>query len=827
MPGFLGGSGGSSSGGTGGEISFPKEFIDPVTKLRVSTPANLIDTDFEYGLQPTKWETIELINNTPSFFSKSGDTTIPNISSINTIQGSREVTVTTSLDHGLSVGIPINVNGTKSLTADGAYIINSVPTSKTLTYLAKENQFFTAAIEDLYTSIVTGEFFQGSQIRIADSHGLVTDGETPSVLTVTTDSPHGFGVNTPFYFLNLNSTISQEFDSTNTEAKTFDASNNSTARTFDASNSFSSTNYDFSNSATSTPPSVSGSTIASVNSETNVITVGHTTENFSGIALGTPLYYDVVASAGYFSTKKRGVVFLRTDNALGESISSFEVSEIPNGTAISIESNMTGTFQIADLVPLFAGNNEDPENQISVDLARGTSYEFDGSNSDGDTFTITGISGLGNIALSGDSNWDTGQMVYYTTTGAAATGLVDNTTYWVTAGNPSASVINIAAEPDGDTLTAISGGTGTQTLQAISVSVDKDILAVPGHDFEEADMLLYSYPAGGAITTAETAQNYYYVQDVYPDGTHVKLTTERGFTLNGSTEARAAKSAADILLINPSATDGAYWIKPEGSDVAHLTYCDMTLEGGGWTQMMKLSTNTLLSPYNGRIGGAGNTNINYRFGAVWDGWAWDNDAAWDAASGVMPDSANADFSDIDSFSKLFHKLPFNDVMIVSIRDTSQRLGWRHNATISNMRAVTGGTNLTTYGDEWLFPDVQQLEYSWPRRLESYPGDYNRQNQTPATFGFKILSDRANNYGSLNSYMTGGYSTANSANVTGHGAAMIGGGGTGAVGTRWGGGIGFNYTSNYDFKVGAHNWGNGFNTGVTSYRSLYGIAVFVR
>ena len=82
MPGFLGGSSGSS--GTGGEITFPKEFIDPVTKLRVSQPENLIDTDFEYGLQPTKWETVELINNTPSFFSKSGDTTIPGIVSIST-----------------------------------------------------------------------------------------------------------------------------------------------------------------------------------------------------------------------------------------------------------------------------------------------------------------------------------------------------------------------------------------------------------------------------------------------------------------------------------------------------------------------------------------------------------------------------------------------------------------------------------------------------------------------------------------------------------------------------------------------------------------------
>jgi len=41
-------------------------FIDPVSKIRVSNPSNLIDTDFEYGLQPTKWETVEIINNTPS-----------------------------------------------------------------------------------------------------------------------------------------------------------------------------------------------------------------------------------------------------------------------------------------------------------------------------------------------------------------------------------------------------------------------------------------------------------------------------------------------------------------------------------------------------------------------------------------------------------------------------------------------------------------------------------------------------------------------------------------------------------------------------------------
>jgi len=88
-------------------------FIDPVSKIRVSQPSNLIDTDFEYGLQPTKWETVELINNTPAFFSKGGDTTISDITGIVTNAGTREITVTTAFAHNLAVGIPIRVAGTK------------------------------------------------------------------------------------------------------------------------------------------------------------------------------------------------------------------------------------------------------------------------------------------------------------------------------------------------------------------------------------------------------------------------------------------------------------------------------------------------------------------------------------------------------------------------------------------------------------------------------------------------------------------------------------------------------------------------------------------
>ena len=556
MPGFLGGSSGSSSG-AGGEIRFPKEFIDPVTKLRISQPENLIDTDFEYGLQPTKWETVELINNTPSFFSKSGDTTIPGIISISTNSGTREITVVTATDHGLAVGIPINVTGTKSVTADGAYIINSIPNTFTFTYLCKDIQSGNNAIEDLYTSIITGEFFQGSQIRIADAEGIITNGESTSTLTVKTDSTHGFGLNTPFYFLNLNSTISQEFEASNTAAKSFDSSNSATAQTFDGSNTLSTFNIDWANSAT-----VGGatSTISAVSTVNETITVSHGAETFAGQPLGTPLYYNltVPASTGYFFDNPRGVVFLKTINALNVPAgqSTFQVSATPDGTTIDIVSSMSGTFQLANQARTFAGNNENLATQQTISLINDEAKNIDASNSGTVALTglpLTNIEGVvsnysgGNItaaAADGTSELDfyAGRMLLYTTTGAAATGLTNNTTYFIDqsfSGGGINRIFTIKPLPSGSVITSISGGTGTQKFRAINVSVDKDVFHVKDNGFAVKDMLKYSYPAGGRFAVANAGtdeKDYYFVETKY-DAHNFTLTATLGLTLLSATGA--------------------------------------------------------------------------------------------------------------------------------------------------------------------------------------------------------------------------------------------------------------------------------------------------
>jgi hypothetical protein len=100
-------------------------------------------------------------------------------------------------------------------------------------------------------------------------------------------------------------------------------------------------------------------------------------------------------------------------------------------------------------------------------------------------------------------------------------------------------------------------------------------------------------------------------------------------------------------------------------------------------------------------------------------------------------------------------------------------------------------------------------------------------QTGTNFGFKTLSDRANNYVAINSFITGGYSTSTSNLVTGHGVSMIGMGGTGTAGGRWGGGIGFSYTANSQWRAHGHWYNQGLTSGGVANRTFTGLAVFVR
>jgi len=169
------------------ETFIPQEvLVDPVNKLRVSQPQSLIDTDFEYSPQNTKWETLNLINNRPFAYINSF---LPiTISDITATSNSRTITITSN-GHGLTAGTPVNVQDTLFGGADGTYMIDSV-TSNTIVYTCRYT--YTSATGTIFNANTTtayqGYVYTGSAIAMTSAT------YSGSLITVTTSVAHGLAI---------------------------------------------------------------------------------------------------------------------------------------------------------------------------------------------------------------------------------------------------------------------------------------------------------------------------------------------------------------------------------------------------------------------------------------------------------------------------------------------------------------------------------------------------------------------------------------------------------------------------------------------------------
>lgn len=119
-----------------GQTIRPWQFgTDAIERMRTSHPESLIDADFEYGLQPTKWAGYGTIKGYPSTYDEPGvDLTVNTITSdyqtTSTTNSLISITFTDS-DHDLSIGDVVNVSGLDAGTAgfsraDGSFIIDQV-----------------------------------------------------------------------------------------------------------------------------------------------------------------------------------------------------------------------------------------------------------------------------------------------------------------------------------------------------------------------------------------------------------------------------------------------------------------------------------------------------------------------------------------------------------------------------------------------------------------------------------------------------------------------------------------------------------------------------
>ena len=174
------------------EKIYPSEtLMDPVGKMRVSTPQALIDTDFEYGTQPTKWETLTLLNNRPSAFY---DVTAPVTSVTNiTGNGTRTVTVTLTSTTGISVGTPVFIQDTEDPIANGWQLVETVTTNTNFTYVARANVFNGQIFDSSKTYVFIGNFYTGSQLTVSSTGGAAFSNVSTSIACTTTNA-HGLSI---------------------------------------------------------------------------------------------------------------------------------------------------------------------------------------------------------------------------------------------------------------------------------------------------------------------------------------------------------------------------------------------------------------------------------------------------------------------------------------------------------------------------------------------------------------------------------------------------------------------------------------------------------
>jgi len=183
--------GGTQNSGAGVPYTAPSPASqDPVGKMRVSTPQSLIDTDFEYGTQPTKWESIGLQNNRASVY------IIPqqplNVTALTGTATEGQVTLTLGASATIPNNTPIYVQNSTNSTINqwGWIVTGGTGTSFTITFAPGTTTTSNGAAYFSATStyVYQGYFYSNSGIQVGSNAITVV---SPTIIQVITTGAHG------------------------------------------------------------------------------------------------------------------------------------------------------------------------------------------------------------------------------------------------------------------------------------------------------------------------------------------------------------------------------------------------------------------------------------------------------------------------------------------------------------------------------------------------------------------------------------------------------------------------------------------------------------
>jgi hypothetical protein len=176
---------------------------DPVDKLRVSQPQSLIDTDFEYGQQPTKWESINLQNNRQgAYIIPQIISTINNSSSsfgIQTGNGTKLVRVWMANTSAYTANqTPIFVQGATNPNVNGWWLVTTVVASTYVEfYMDIAATVTTNTFNPGKTYVYPGFFYSNCGFSVPAN--CVQNGTTSPI--ITTNYPHGLNIGDYIYLV--------------------------------------------------------------------------------------------------------------------------------------------------------------------------------------------------------------------------------------------------------------------------------------------------------------------------------------------------------------------------------------------------------------------------------------------------------------------------------------------------------------------------------------------------------------------------------------------------------------------------------------------------
>jgi hypothetical protein len=184
---------------------------DAIERQRVANPQSQIDADFEYGLQGTKWQGFEQVNQYPSVYEFPGNELT--FSAIESDNANVSLITVTASGHDLDVNDPftvqqVDVNAPGFTRAQGTSLVVNVNPGVSFSYYAKGQviPFWLGTNNSIIsprTIIRKGGFYSGADLPAVQ---FSSNGGTPSSITVHFSSPHGFTPGMPL-MVGANSTV--------------------------------------------------------------------------------------------------------------------------------------------------------------------------------------------------------------------------------------------------------------------------------------------------------------------------------------------------------------------------------------------------------------------------------------------------------------------------------------------------------------------------------------------------------------------------------------------------------------------------------------------